>query len=454
VAGTVVRIGNGQAFWGDSPSGPSQLVERGRVDYLTMDFLAEITMSILHKARRRRPEAGYATDFVDIIERVLPACREQGIRVVANAGGVNPTGCAEACEAVVRKLGLRGVRIGVVDGDDLLDQVGELTADGQLANLDTGEPLGDHLDALLSANAYLGSAPIAAALGEGADVVVTGRVADAALTLGPLLHELGWALDDWDRLAAGIVAGHIIECGTQVTGGNFDRWDAVPHPGAIGWPVVDVEADGAFTVTKPEGTGGMVTADTVTAQVLYEIGDPARYLTPDVVADFTSLQLVDEGGDRVRVSGVRGSPATDTYKVSVSLEAGWKATGQLVVAGPDAAAKAHAVADLLFARLAADGATFGAGERLVEVLGTGVVFPGMVNGADPVEVVLRVGVRHEDRRRVDRFARELAALLTAGPSGLTGFAGGRPKASDVVAFWPALVAKERVTPRVRVWEVA
>ncbi len=448
-----MRIGNGQAFWGDTPSGPTQLVERGDIDYLTMDFLAEVTMSVLQKARRRRPEAGHATDFVGILERVLPACRQRGIRIVANAGGVNPTACAEACETVVRELGLAGMRIGVVDGDDIVDDLKALVGDGQLANLDTGEPLGPHLDEVLSANAYLGAGPIAAALGRGAHVVITGRVADAALTLGPLLHEYGWALDDWDRLAAGVVAGHIIECGTQATGGNFDRWREVPDPAHIGWPIVEIDPDGTFVVTKPAGTGGMVTADTVTAQVLYEIGDPARYLAPDVVADFTSFRLLDEGTDRVRITGVRGRPATDTYKVSIGLDAGWKASGQLVVAGPEAAAKAHAVAELLFARLAADGVAFGIDEQLVEVLGTGVVFPGMVAGTDPVEVVLRVGVRHADRHRVDRFGRELAALVTAGPSGLTGFAAGRPKASDVVGFWPALVTKDRVTPRVQVREV-
>lgn len=449
-----VRIGNGQAFWGDTPSGPAQLVERGDIAYLTMDFLAEITMSILQKARSQRPEAGYATDFIDVVERVLPACRERGVRIVANAGGVNPQACAEACEAVIRKLGLGGVRLGIVDGDDIVGDLAALTAAGYLSNLDTGEPLGPHLDRVLSANAYLGAAPIAEALDRGADVVVTGRVADAALTLGPLLHEHGWSLDDHDRLAAGIVAGHIIECGTQATGGNFDRWEEVPDLADIGWPIVEVEADGSFTVTKPPGTGGMVTTDTVTAQVLYEIGDPRRYLTPDVVADFTTFRLIDEGTDRVRVTGVRGTPATASYKVSVSLDAGWKASGQLVVAGPAAAAKARVVADLLWERLAADGAAFAPDERLAEVVGTGVVFPGMVAAdVDPVEVALRVGVRHPDRHRVERFGRELAALVTAGPSGLTGFAGGRPRPSAVVAFWPALIPKDRVTPRVRVWEV-
>ena len=451
----VVRVGNGQGFWGDSLIGPTQLVTRGELDYLTMDFLAEVTMSIMQKQRRRRPDAGYATDFVDVIERVLPACQERGIRVVANAGGVNPGACAEACEAVVRKLGLRGIRIGIVEGDDILDRLEGLMAEGEdLANMDTGEALRPRLDDVLSANAYLGAAPIAEALGAGADIVITGRVADAALTVGPLVHEFGWSATDYDLLASATVAGHIIECGTQCTGGNFDRWEEVPDLTDIGYPIVEAHADGSFVVTKPPGTGGMVTSDTVIAQLLYEIGDPARYLTPDVVADFTSVHLSEDGPDRIRVDGVRGEPPTSTYKVSVSLQAGWKAVGQLVVGGRDAVRKAEVTAQLLWDRLAADGTDFAPGQRFVEVIGTDVVFPGMLAPTRPAEVVLRVGVRDPDRRRVDRFGRELASVLLSGPPGLTGFAAGRPKATDVVAFWPALIDRARVTSTVHVREVS
>lgn len=453
-AGKVVRVGNGGGFWGDSLLGPTQLVTRGELDYLTMDYLAEVTMSILQKLRRRRPDAGYATDFVEVLERILPACQERGVKVVANAGGVNPLACAEACEAVVRKLDQRGVRIGIVAGDDVVDRLDGLVADGHpFSNLDTGEALRDHLDDVVSANVYLGAAPIAEALAEGADIVITGRVADAALTVGPLVHELGWSATDYDALAAATVAGHVIECGTQCTGGNFDRWEDVGDLVDIGYPVIEASADGSFVVTKHPGTGGMVDVDTVTAQLLYEIGDPRRYLTPDVVADFTSLRLTQVGPDRVRVDGVRGEAPTPTYKVSVGLAAGWKAVGQLVVAGRDAVRKAEVTAQLLWDRLAADGTAFAPDQRLVEILGTGVAFPGMVPAASPLEVVLRVGVRDPDRGRVDRFGRELASLLTSGPPGLTGFAAGRPKASDVVAFWPALLAKERVAATVTVREV-
>lgn len=460
-----IRIGNGMGFWGDSVRGPVQLVERGSIDYLTMDFLAEITMSILRKARNRSASAGYATDFLDVLERVLPACREKGIKVVANAGGVNLEACADACEEVARKLGLTGLKLGLVQGDDLVPRLDELLGSGQdLRNLDTGEPLSARLADVQSANAYLGAEPIRDALAAGSDVVITGRVTDASLTLGPLMHGYGWAASaspsaaDLDRLAAGTIAGHIIECGAQCTGGNFDGWSQVPGMEDIGYPVVEVDEDGTFVVTKPEGTGGLVSTDTVTAQLLYEIGDPQRYLTPDVAADFTSVELEQVGPDRMRVSGARGTAPPDRYKVSVSLAEGWKASTTLVVGGRDAVAKAQRTADLLWARLAGDGCPFGPESRLVEIVGTEVLFPGMTAGlparTDPLEVMLRVGVHDSSRAKVDRFGRELASLLTSGPPGLTGFAGGRPKPSEVIGFWPALVDKDRVAPEVTVREVS
>ncbi len=450
-----VRVGNGQGFWGDSPLGPVQLATRADIDYLTMDYLAEVTMSILRKARNRRPEAGYATDFTEVLERVLPTCIERGIRIVANAGGINLDACADACEATVQELGLSGVRIGLVSGDDISHRLDELMASGEtLSNLDTGESLQARRADVLSANAYLGATGIARALAEGADVVVTGRVADASLTVGPLVHEFGWEPAELDALAGATIAGHVIECGTQCTGGNFDRWDEVPSFEDIGYPIAEVEADGSFVVTKPGGTGGMVTVDTVTAQLLYEIGDPRRYLTPDVVADFTSVTLRQDGPDRVAVSGARGGPPTGTFKVSVSLSDGWKAVGQLVVGGRDAARRAEATAALLWSRLAADGCHVDPSHRLVEVLGTGVLFPGMVEPPPGPEVVLRVGVRDPDRRKVDRFGRELASLLLAGPPGLTGFAAGRPKASEVVSHWPCLIDRSRVAESVAIREVA
>ena len=443
-----ILIGNGQGFWGDSLLGPVQLVNEGPLHYLTLDYLAEVTMSIMQKQRARDATAGYARDFLQVVERVLPICKERGIRIIANAGGVNPGACAEALAALVRKLDVPDVKVGIVEGDDIMARLDGLIGDGEtLANMDTGEPLSGHIDRVQSANVYLGAEPIAKALAEGADIVVTGRCTDPSLALAPMIHEFGWSMDDYDKLAAGTVAGHIIECGTQSTGGNFTHWREVGDLTRIGYPVVEAHPDGSFVVTKQPGTGGMVTTDTVIAQLLYELGDPQRYLTPDVVADFSSIEVTQDGPDRVRVSGIKGSAPTDSYKVSIAMEGGFKVTGELTVAGPDAVEKAVATADLLFARLALDGVEFPEDERLVEVVGSNVLYRGMAPtpASEPLEVVLRVSVRGPDRRKLDRFGMELASLLTSGPPGLTGFAGGRPRASEVVGFWPALLTKDAVT---------
>jgi hypothetical protein len=435
--------------------GPVRLVREGPLHYLTLDYLAEVTMSIMQKARARDPSAGYATDFVKMLERVLPECKERGIKIIANAGGVNPRACGEAAAAVARKLGLTGVRIGVVEGDDIVGRLDEFAAAGEaFTNLDTGEPLGAKRDGIQSAHAYLGAQPIVDALADDADVVITGRCADAALTAAPLIHEFGWSMHDYDKLSAAMIGGHIIECGTQCTGGNFEGWRSVPDFDNIGYPVLEARSDGSFVVTKHEGTGGLVNADTVIAQLLYEIGDPRRYVTPDVVVDFTSVQLHDDGPDRVLVDGARGAAPTDTYKVSMTMHDGYKGVGQLTVVGPDAVAKAQLTASLLFSRLAREGVSFDESEQLVECLGAGACIDDtLVALADPPEVVLRIAVRNADRRRIDRWGMELASLLLSGPPGLTGFAGGRPKASEVLAHWPALVDRWRVPATVTVEEV-
>ena len=450
-----VKIANGQGFWGDSILGPIRLLREGPLDYLTLDYLAEVTLSIMQKLRARDPSKGYATDFVRLIDRVLPDMLEKEVKVVANAGGVNPHACKDALLEVLGRHGARGVRIAVVEGDDILDRLDELLADGEeLRNMDTGEPLSSVRDRVMSANVYLGAFPIAEALGEGAQIVLTGRGTDPGLVLGPLIHEFGWKQDDHALLAAGTVAGHIVECGAQCTGGNYTDWRRIPNLAMVGYPIIEARTDGSFHVTKHAGTGGLVTRDTVRHQLVYEMGDPRRYLTPDCIADFTSAHLTDEGDDRVRVDGIRGEAATDTFKVSLSYQDGWKSTGQLTISGPDALEKARLCAAIVWERLAYDGFEYGPDERMEEYVGAGVCHAGIAGGEtpDPPEVVLRMGVKGPDRAKVDRFGSELVPLVTSGPPGVTGFAGGRPKATEIIGFWPALVRKDKVPTQVSVFE--
>jgi len=447
-----VRIANGQGFWGDNVDAPLELLRGGPVDYLGMDYLAEVTLSIMMRQKLKNPAAGYATDFIDFVRRALPELVTKGVRVVTNAGGLNPKACRAKIFEVARELGVTGLKVGVVEGDDLLARLPELVARGhRLANMDSGEPLEPLLPRVTSANAYIGARPVAAALAGGAQIVLCGRVTDTALALGPLVHEFGWAADDWDRLAAGTIAGHVLECGAQATGGNFTRWWEIPDLANVGYPIAEVSEDGSFVVTKHPGTGGAVTIDTVSEQLVYEMGDPASYITPDVTADFGSIRLEQQGPDRVRVSGIRGRANTPFLKISASYLDGWKATGQVTVSGPRALDKARLAAEIVWQRLARAGVTFAADERREEYLGVSACLPGIfAPPAEPPEVVLRLAVRAADRARVERFGKEIAPLVTAGPPGVTGFAGGRPKPQEVVAYWPALVAREEVEPRLEV----
>lgn len=451
----MVRIANGQGFWGDSLLGPVRLVNEGPLDYLTLDYLAEVTMSIMQKLKSRDPSAGYATDFVQMVRRVLPQCQARGIKIIANAGGVNPQACLEAVAGVVRQLGLHGVRIAMIEGDDILSRLPEIIAAGHpLKNMDSGEPLAAYVARATSANVYIGAASIVEALEGGADIVIAGRATDPSLVVAPMVYEFGWAWDDFDRMAAATVAGHIIECGAQCTGGNFTNWREVPDLARIGYPIVEATPSGRFVVTKHDGTGGLVNRQTVTSQLVYEMGDPARYLTPDCIADFSSVQLQDVGTNRVEVSGVRGLPPTDTYKVSISFQDGYKLVGQLTIAGPDAIAKAQACADIVFARAAMDGVVVPTEDRMVELVGTGVCHQGIWPAVtDPPEVVLRIGARGKDRAALDRLGMEIIPLVTSGPPGVTGFAGGRPKASEIISYWPALLEKHLIQTKVTIEEV-
>lgn len=448
----IIRIGNGQGFWGDNVDAPVELLRGGSIDYIGMDYLAEVTLSIMMRQKLKNPKLGYATDFIDFVRRVLPELADRGVRVLSNAGGLNPRACREKIFEVARELGVSGIRVGVVEGDDVLPRLPELVAAGhELANMDSGEPIEPLLDKFTSANAYLGARPVVEALEQGAHIVLCGRVTDTALALAPAIHEFGWAAEDWDRLAAGTIAGHILECGPQCTGGNFSRWWEVPDLWNVGYPLVEMDASGEFVVTKHPETGGMVTVDTVAEQLLYEMGDPGGYITPDVVADFTSIRLEQEGPDRVRVHGIRGRENTPFLKISASYLAGYKASGQITVSGPRAVDKARLAAETVWKRLERAGVTFDHDAREIELLGQGAVLPGIWEAqAEPPEVVLRLSVRDPDRGKVERFGKEIAPLVTAGPPGVTGFAGGRPKPQEVVAYWPALLAREEVEGRLEV----
>jgi hypothetical protein len=452
----MIRIANGQGFWGDSLEAPVEQVRRGPLDYLTLDYLAEVTMSILQKQRARDPKLGYARDFVDMIARVLPDLKERRIRVIANAGGVNPKACCEAVLEVARRQGI-AVRAAVVAGDDIMGRLDDFLARGvELNNMETGEPLSAIRAQVQSANVYFGARPVAEALGHGAEIVITGRVTDTALALAPMIHEFGWKTDDWDRLASGTIAGHTVECGAQCTGGNCQvDWETIPNLADIGYPIIEAEPDGDFVITKHAGTGGRVTVESVKEQLLYEMGDPRQYITPDCVADFTSIHLTQAGPDRVRFSGIKGRSSTQFYKVSISYSAGFKAIGSLVYAWPDAYRKARAAETILRQRLDRLGLRFEA--TRAEFLGANACHG--IPAAEPTpeiephlpEVVLRFGVRGENRAAVERFTREIPPLALNGPPVVSGLGSGRPQVEEIVAYWPALIAKTEVQPEVTLW---
>jgi hypothetical protein len=438
-----VRIANASGYWGDDPEALARQLRGGAVDYVTLDFLAEITMVILQRQRARDPKLGFAYDFVQMLDPLLPEICARGVKIVANAGGINVPSCgdriAEACAA-------RGVApvLGMVHGDDLLARLDELLAAGvPFDNMDDGRPLAPVRQHVVAANAYLGAWPIAAALGAGAQIVVTGRTTDAALTLGPLVHELGWSWTDFGPLAAGTIAGHVLECGAQATGGNFTDWPRV-DPLDCGYPIAEVEADGGFTVTKHPGTGGRVSRATVTEQLLYEIGDPGAYLTPDVSADFRGLDVRDAGADRVSVRGATGAPPPDQLKVTIVYRDGYRAVGTALISGPDAVAKAQRLADMVWHRVGTDFV-----DRRAELVGYRSCWGPAAPEMAPNEGVLRMAVRDHDRGKVERFAHTMLGFALQGPPGL-GVFGGRPDVQPAFGYWPTFVPRDAVVPQVQV----
>jgi hypothetical protein len=442
----MIRIANGQGFWGDWLEAPVRLVEQGPIDYLALDYLAEITMSILQKQKQDDPRLGYARDFPPLVARIAAKIRERDVKVIANAGGVNPVACARE----VLRLA-PGLKVAVVLGDDVFPRLDDFLAKGyEMRDMDTGEPLARIRGRILSANAYIGAFPLAEALATDADVVIAGRSTDTALTLAPMVQRFGWNPDEFDKLASGTIAGHIVECGAQSTGGNCQvDWQGIPDMANIGYPIVEAEPDGSFAITKHPGTGGRVSTHVVKEQLLYELGDPASYITPDCVADFTTIRLVDAGPDRVRVTGIRGRPRPPSLKLSISYTAGWKAIGTLVYSWPQALAKARAADSIVRERLRQLGLSFD--EIYTEYFGVnaclGLAAP---PNQDPPEVQLRIGVRGPDRKAVDRFTRELVPLVLNGPPGATGYSEGRPAVREVVAYWSALIPREEIATRVEV----
>ncbi|HEV7325472.1 MAG TPA: acyclic terpene utilization AtuA family protein [Bosea sp. (in: a-proteobacteria)] len=443
-----IRIGCGAGFWGDSPEGPRQLVRQGGIDYLVLDYLAEITMSILARMKVKNPALGYATDFVSLVMKPLAReIAEKRIRVVTNAGGVNPEACRDALLAAFKEVGVE-LNVAIVSGDDLSGEAERLRAAGT-TEMFSGAPFPDRI---ASINAYLGAFPIAAALAAGADVVVTGRCVDSAVVLGPLIHEFGWTPQDYDRLSAGSLAGHILECGAQATGGIITDWRAVAGDWAdMGFPFADCCADGSFEISKPEGTGGRVTPSTIAEQVVYEVGDPAAYMLPDVCCDWSQVKLEATGPDRVRVSGARGRAPSGSYKVSATYADGYRCTATMMIVGDDAAERAEAVAKAVLARcgrLIREAGFPDFAETSVETLGAEASYGAQSRAQATREVVLKIGVRHPAKEALQIFAREIYPAATAMAQSLTGFAGGRPEPQPVIRLFSFLIDKAELNPTV------
>ncbi|MDD9893282.1 MAG: DUF1446 domain-containing protein [Gammaproteobacteria bacterium] len=440
----IVRIGCASGFWGDTSVAARQLVQSGQIDYLVFDYLAEVTMSILAGQMMKDPEAGYAKDFIRVLQPLLPAIKEQGIKVVANAGGLNPAACRQAMLAAAEAAGV-DINVGIVEGDNLARRAAELQS---LPAWDQYGGEGESFPSRpVSINAYLGATPVKAALDGGADIVITGRCVDSAVVLGPLMHEFGWGEQDYDLLSAGSLAGHILECGAQCTGGNFTDWQDVPDYAHMGFPIAECAADGSFVVTKPDNTGGLVSKATVAEQMVYEIGDPRQYMLPDVVCDWTQVAIKQIGENRVEVSNAKGLAPTAEYKVSATYMDGFRATGMLMVGGIDAAKKAHTVANAIIERCNEIFAAMKLGsfsEVNIEALGAEDTYGEHARTGGTREVFLKMGVKHPDKKALVIFSGEIAPAATGMTPGITGYFGGRPKVSPVIRLFSTRIAKADV----------
>ena len=444
-----VRIGAGQGFYGDSLLPVLDVARYGNVKYIAFDTLAELTLAILQKSRKKDPDAGYTRDVIPMMRNLLPICHEKGIKLVTNAGGMNPPGAARAVAQVARELGIP-VKIATVTGDNVVDRLDELAAKGhRFENKETGEVLGDVRERILFASVYLGARPIAEALDQGADVVITGRTTDTAQFLGPMIHEFGWAADDWDRLAQGIILGHVMECSGQATGGNFTDWKEVPSLWSIGFPIAEVSEDGSFVVTKVEGTGGLVSVETVKEQFLYEIHDPRAYVTPDVICDLTTTRIEQVGPNQVRISGTTGRPAPPTLKALLGYSDGWCGEGYVSFSWPDALDKARMAEKIIRHRLEIQGVR--PEEILAEYIGYNSLWgaiapetPGELN-----EVRLRMAIRTHNREDCEKLSREFPPLYLSGPQAAAAIHG-TPAPRELMGLWSTLIPREEIEPGVRV----
>jgi len=438
-----VRIGCASAFWGDTSMAAQQLVKQGKIDYLVFDYLAEVTMSIMAGARMKNPDAGFAPDFVMTLERLLKPIAEQGIKVVSNAGGVNVRGCVAALQAAIDKAGI-DLKVAAVEGDNLLKRQKEF-ADAGVVEMFSGEEFPEQC---LSVNSYLGASAVRDALNAGADIVITGRVVDSAVVLGPLMHEFDWSETDYDQLAQGSLAGHVIECGAQCTGGNFTDWQLVEAGYAnMGFPIVECVADGSFIVSKPKGTGGLISVGTVGEQVLYEIGDPSQYLLPDVTCDFTQLQLEQLDDDHVLVSGAKGRAPSDHYKVSATYMDGYRCNASFMIGGRQAVEKGQRVAESIIERVSFIFNAMGLEDFTatdIEVLGSETTYGEHSQSLNNREVVVKIAAHHQDKKALGIFAREIAQAATAMAPGLTGLVGGRPKPSPMIRLFSFLWPKDQI----------
>jgi len=448
----MIKIANAQGFWGDSTFAPGLVLEQvPDLDYLTLEYLAEVSLSIMAIQKEHNEDRGHAHQFLNHMETFVRHWEKGGkFKVITNAGGLNPRACARECIDFLDSRLSRPVKVGIVYGDNVLDRMNN---DSNFKNMETGESY-DHIrEKVISANAYLGSEGIVKALNDGADIVITGRVADPCLTVAPCIAHFGWSLDDYDRIARATVAGHLIECGAQATGGISTDWLTIPHPESIGSPVVEIDEEGHFVITKPPKTGGRVDEMTVKEQLVYEIGDPSRYLSPDVTVSFSEVEVAEEKKDRVRVFGAKGSPPEDHYKVSVTYRDGFKAEGTLLIFGQEAQEKVRRAGQMLLDRMKANGVGFQ--ESLVECLGMGDAVPGVVDPDCPgVECILRIAVKDKNEIMVEKFAEEVASLVSSGPPGTTGYTTGKPPVRSVFGFWPCLISKEKVPVEYDVTEVS